>query len=216
MAYGPFEGTPATEDALHHCWSRLLGVYEFYLHHFLEDAIKASPDVVVDVGAATGYYSVGLGSRLPSAQHIAFEMNDEERASLVRTVSRAGLRVDSRGECKIVDLIEIASLANSGFLVMDCEGGERYLLGNEVAPALRRWSILVEVHEGPDKGLGEELIRRFSVTHKIVEAWSVAPTAKQFQFLLPWPLNFFCTKVLQNMCEEGRGGSMQFLYMTPR
>jgi hypothetical protein len=41
--WGPFAGAPATEDSLAHCWMRLLGVYEFYLHPAVEAALLAKP-----------------------------------------------------------------------------------------------------------------------------------------------------------------------------
>ena len=77
--WGPFVGAPATEDSLAHCWMRLLGVYEFYLHPAVEAAILSKPPVVVDVGASSGYYSIGMAYRLPSSRHFAFEMQEKER-----------------------------------------------------------------------------------------------------------------------------------------
>ena len=216
VATGPFAGAPATEDAVAQTWNRLLGIYEFYLHPVLEDVIRSKPKVVVDVGASSGYYSVGLGFRLPESLHYAFEMDDKERASLERTATRINAKIEALGFCMPQNLIEIARSHDSGLLVMDCEGGEKQLLGDEIKNHLAKWTILLEVHDYHAPGAGEEIQKRFEPTHDIKEIWSRPPVASDFKFLLKWPLNIYCEKALQRMCEEGRNGSMRFFYMTPR
>src|SRR5919198_4691601 len=52
---------------------KLLGVYESELHAAIEDAIRADPAVIVNVGAADGYYAVGLARRCRQARVIAYE-----------------------------------------------------------------------------------------------------------------------------------------------
>src|SRR5262249_35579579 len=52
-------------------------------------------------------------------------------------------------------------------LVMDCEGAEFDLLNPRNDPILLRTNILVEVH--PEFGDKQEIVRRFSQTHKISE-----------------------------------------------
>jgi hypothetical protein len=95
--WGPFAGAPATEDSLAHCWMRLLGVYEFYLHPAVEAAILANPPVVLDVGASSGYYSIGMANRLPGSRHFAFEMQESERESLARTAAKINTTINLMG-----------------------------------------------------------------------------------------------------------------------
>ena len=213
--YGPFAGAPATEDSLVHCWNRLLGIYEFYLHGCVEAAIAAKPSVIVDVGASSGYYSIGMAFRLPDSRHIAFEMEERERESLVRTASKISTPITLKGRCHAGDVIEIATAYPEGFLIMDCEGAERHLLGEEVWPHLKHWSILLEVHDWHSPGVGDEIFERFQTTHHIETMWSRAAGDQEIRSILPWPMHIYCKQVLARVCEENRGGRMRFFYMTP-
>ena len=215
--WGPFAGAPATEDSLAHCWMRLLGVYEFYLHTAVEAALLAKPPVVVDVGASSGYYSIGMAYRLPSSRHFAFEMQEKESQSLVRTAAKIITPINLKGLCTPADLVEIARSEPRGFLVMDCEGAERELLGETVHPYLKNWTILLEVHDWHAPGAGEEIYERFEKTHKIETISSQAAGEEEFVSIVPWPLNIYCGRVLKRICEEGRGESgMRFFSMVPK
>lgn len=215
--WGPFAGAPATEDSLAHCWMRLLGVYEFYLHPAVEAAILAKPPVVVDVGASSGYYSIGMAHRLPGSRHVAFEMQDSERESLARTAQKLPISIDLRGLCTPQDLMEIARTEPRGFLVMDCEGAERELLGDEVHSCLKNWTILLEVHDWHAPGAGEEINARFEKSHFIQTLRSRSAGPKEFHSIVPWPLNIYCGGVLRKVCEEGRGDAgMRFFSMVPK
>lgn len=215
--WGPFAGAPATEDSLAHCWMRLLGVYEFYLHSAVEAAIAGRPPVVVDVGASSGYYSIGMAYRLPGLRHFAFEMQENERESLARTAAKINTPVNLRGLCRPADLVEIAKTEPRGFLVMDCEGAERELLGNQVHHHLKSWTILLEVHDWHAPGAGEEIYKRFETTHSIQILLSRSAGPKEFRSIVPWPLNIYCSGVLRRICEEGRGAAgMRFFSMVPK
>ncbi len=214
--FGPFAGVPATEDALHHCWNKLLGIYEFYLHGCIEKAISLNPAVVVDVGASSGYYSIGMASRLPSARHIAFEMLERERALFSLTAMQLPIKIDLRAECTPDDLILIGKEHRRGMLVMDCEGAERDLLGDAVCAVLKDWIVLLEVHDWHAPGAGEEIFQRFGKSHEIEVLWSCKPSPQEFLSVVPWPLNVYCEDVLSRMCNEGRGGKMRFFFMVPK
>ena len=214
--WGPFVGAPATEDSLAHCWMRLLGVYEFYLHPAVEAAILSKPPVVVDVGASSGYYSIGMAYRLPSSRHFAFEMQEKERESLVRTAARIVTPINLKGLCTPVDLVEIARSEQRGFLVMDCEGAERELLGETVHPYLKNWTILLEVHDWHAPGAGEEIYERFQTTHSIQTIWTRDAGNQEFASIVPWPLFFYCREVLAKVAQESRGGPMRFFFMVPK
>ena len=217
VALGPFAGSPAAEDSIQHCWMRLLGVYEFYLHPYIEDAILQRPPVVVDVGTSTGYYSIGLAYRLTKSKHIAFEMQSGERESLSRTASKIPTAINLKGLCTVDALREITMQFDRGLLVMDCEGGERELLCDMIHRQLGKWSVILEVHDWHSPGVGEEIQKRFVQSHHVQEIWSREPKAADFSGLLPWPLNYYCEKPLAKICAENRGeNGMRFFYMTPK
>ena len=61
---------------------KLLGVYERELNPYIEQACALNFPLIVDVGAAEGYYAVGMALRNPSARVIAFEMDARAREAL--------------------------------------------------------------------------------------------------------------------------------------
>jgi hypothetical protein len=75
---------------------KLLGVYERELHDAVEAAVRAEPELIVNVGADDGYYAVGLARRCPSATVHAFEADAGERALLERLAAATGSRCTSR------------------------------------------------------------------------------------------------------------------------
>ena len=73
---GPFKGMryPLRSSGQGGLLPKLLGTYERELSPAIERLISDRPTLVVNVGAAEGYYAVGLALRAPQAQVIAFEM----------------------------------------------------------------------------------------------------------------------------------------------
>src|SRR5262249_46123396 len=70
---GPFAGTklllsPVSARLLP---SYLLGTAELELHGAIEELVERSYRTVLNLGAADGYYAVGLARRLPSARVVA-------------------------------------------------------------------------------------------------------------------------------------------------
>src|SRR5437016_6027102 len=52
---------------------KLLGTYEREIAGIVEEICWRKPAVLIDVGAAEGYYAVGFAMRLPDSRIIAFE-----------------------------------------------------------------------------------------------------------------------------------------------
>ena len=59
-----------------------LGIYERELYPTVEEAIAAKYPLIVDIGAAEGYYAVGMAMRSPQSQVIAYEMDPRGQALL--------------------------------------------------------------------------------------------------------------------------------------
>ena len=57
----------------------MLGTYEKELNSVIEEACAAHPSLIVDVGAAEGYYACGMALRNPQARVVAFEMQAKGR-----------------------------------------------------------------------------------------------------------------------------------------
>jgi hypothetical protein len=164
---GPFEGMIYIEEAVGSCLlPKVAGSYEQETASIIEDAIARGPDVVVDVGAAEGYYAVGLARRLPGAIVYAFDI-DPHATRLCRRLAAlngVGERVVTAGACTVEALQ--ARLKPGALLICDCEGFEDELLDPRRVPALDRTQVLVELHDHLRPGVSERIKERFARTHK--------------------------------------------------
>jgi hypothetical protein len=184
---GPFAGLTYPDAEPLSLVPKLLGVYEAELHAAVEDAIRARPEVIVNVGAADGYYAVGLARRCPDATVIAYEA-DAGQAGICRRVAAANhVAVEVRGAAGRGDL------GAASLIVMDCEGCERALL----EPPLEA-TMIVELHDFLHPGVGDAIAARFAPTHDV----TLIPTAAQ--------------PPTRHPLSEQRPGPMRWAVMTPR
>jgi hypothetical protein len=178
---GPFKGlTLGPESYYSPIYSKLLGVYEKEIHQFVEKTIALKPVLVIDIGAAEGYYACGFSYRLGhKTKIVAYEGDVHYRYYLKQNLCRNGLQnnVEVRGICQVADLRRDLQTAQGPVVVFcDAEGWEHELLDNEAIPELSKASILVELHEFYLRDITELLQKRFSETHKIEKVGSVART----------------------------------------
>src|SRR5262249_28235334 len=100
---GPFAGTkPLPSPVFPPLPSgSLLGTAELELHGAIEELVERSYRTVLNLGAADGYYAVGLARRLPSARVVAFETVGELRDIAARSAAanRVADRVHVTGHC---------------------------------------------------------------------------------------------------------------------
>jgi hypothetical protein len=162
---GPFAGLAYPDLEATSLIPKLLGAYERELHTAVETAIRAGPELIVNVGAADGYYAVGLARRCPAAAVHAFEADPAQRALLARVAAANGVEVRIAGAAT-----DLGALPERTLLVMDCEGCEADLL----TPAnLETATIIVELHDFATPG--HRIIARFEDTHDV----ALVPTAPQ-------------------------------------
>lgn len=104
---GPFAGMRYLDHSVGSAYlPKLLGTYERELAPVIEEMCATGPRLIVNVGAAEGYYAVGLARRNPEARVIAFESDPSGRAALYRMARLNGVdaQIDIRGECDPVGL----------------------------------------------------------------------------------------------------------------
>jgi Met-10+ like-protein len=213
---GPFSGMRYIAKSHHsQLIPKWLGIYERELIGAVEEAIGLQPDTVVDVGAAEGYYAVGLALRMPQTRIIAFEMVPEARELLTNLAEINGVsdRITIRGACRSRDLAEVLENTGNTLVVCDVEGAEAYLLDPIRVPGLNRCHILVELHDIKLGGISEELRGRFSATHDIEHIWEEKRERSEF------PYQTFYTKMIPSSLDvavsEVRAGRMAWYWMRP-
>jgi hypothetical protein len=168
---GPFAGLRYVERAvgaphLADCLpAKLLGSYERELHPAIEELLQADFSTIVNVGAADGYYAVGLALRAPGARVHAFEVDDGRRdlCEEIASVNGVAQRVETGGAC---DPPWLAALEGDCLLVIDCEGCEVGLLGPEQAAGLSGSALIVELHDFIDPR-ASNVAGAFCGTHRV-------------------------------------------------
>jgi predicted O-methyltransferase YrrM len=196
---------------------KLLGIYERELAPIIEGACSRSPQLIVDIGAAEGYYAVGMALRSPTSRIVAFEMEAAGRACLKKMAEANNVqtRIDLRGKCEAPDLEALLKDDASPLVICDVEGYEDRLLDPVLSPSLRRAGILVELHDFIIPGVSDLLQARFESTHTIQLIRQQPRSRDEF----PW--RTFVTALLPGSyhdwaVSEWRPVPMSWFYMTPR
>lgn len=182
---GPFAGMRYVDRSIGSSYiPKLLGIYERELAAIIDRIIAMRPSVIVDVGAAEGYYAVGLAWRTPSARVIAFETEESGRAAVAEMAKLNGVadRLEQFATCEPQGLRDALAAGPDPVLVMDVEGYEDVLLDPSRVPELARTTILVELHEFVIPGITDTITRRLEKTHRIEHVWAEDRSATEF----PW------------------------------
>jgi len=209
---GPFVGLhlPATAFWGGHA-ARLAGAYEEEIAPHVERAIARSPRLVVDAGAAEGYYAVGLARRLPDAQIIAYEIDGEARRLCAEVARRNDVtNVRMRGRVTPRDLSR--RLPADALVLCDVEGYELDLLHPEMVPGLLTAHLIVELHEFERPGVSQTMVERFTASHTIELVDARPRTGSRPQ------LAHLDEATAHRAMDEGRPSEprMQWAVMTPR
>jgi hypothetical protein len=176
VSQGPFRGMYYVDLAYGSAvLPKLVGTYEAELIPVIEAICRSGCDRIVDIGAAEGYYAVGMALRNPAAEIVGFEMNPSARFYLRRLARRNGVsdRIAIRDECTVDSLGSALTNSRRPAVICDCEGAEDTLLDPDRIAALRHALILVETHDGLEtdgqvlEGITWRLQERFEPTHDI-------------------------------------------------
>jgi hypothetical protein len=166
---GPFEGMKygSTKALCSALYPKLLGTYEQELSAAIDAALSRNHRLIVDVGAADGYYAVGFAFRQSTARVIAYDQDPRARAELAKLADLNGVanRIEIRGRCEPAELAAIKE--PRGLMIVDCEGFEEYALSPENIAALNGWEFIIETHDGFVPGITKLLVERFALTHQV-------------------------------------------------
>ncbi len=208
---GPFEGLRYVDSAMGSTLGpKLLGTYEQELTPTVETIIARGYRTVINIGAGEGYYAVGLATRMESTRVICFEAMEKNRPQIRTLSKRNGVsdRVEIRGFCTAELLAELLEEVEDVLIVCDVEGAELDILRPDIAPALRRADVLIEMHDITQRGISPEIRRRFLSSHAIEEIVTQPRTSRD------WPMQVTIDPTRQAAClDEGRGGQMSWFWM---
>jgi hypothetical protein len=188
VMWGPFKGLRYYNKIV---WSTIvpkwLGTYEMELHDIIADIIGRKYTTIVDIGAAEGYYAVGLAKACPAARVIAYDIDwlARYRQKQLATLNQI-TNLEIRKACTHAEMERI--IDDKSLLISDVEGFEADLLDPVKAPALLKADLLVECH--PYQHLSMEKVadllqERFRRTHRIQRIPMQAREAKRLKAQIP-------------------------------
>ncbi len=212
---GPFTGMRYIDRSIgSEFYPKVLGTYEKELARIFERIIQTEFDQFIDIGAAEGYYAVGMALRT-DWPIIAFEADPQTPLPELATLNGVSDRIDLRGACDLGDLQDTLRSCQNNFVLVDVETAEFCLLDPRFIPELEQTTILVEVHDCFLPGIGDRLMTRFSNSHQIERIKVLERTLKDYPSEIP-KLPFDPTLYLQPYMDERRPAGMYWLLMTPR
>jgi hypothetical protein len=184
---GPFAGMrlpPVDAWGANDRAPRLLGTYEADLHAALEAEIARKPDWILNVGAADGYYAVGLARRIPDARVLAYDPLPEAREATRRAAALNGVEAQFafEGAFSPQTFPKLAP-GNRAFMFVDCEGCEASFCTAMEPSAFAQVSLLIESHEFIVPGISARLAAHFAATHFVTTIREGGRDPNRFEIL---------------------------------
>ena len=208
---GPFDGMNL-DGACSPLGPKVLGTYEMELGTLIESIAHSPVQHVVNVGAADGFYAVGLLRHLPRARATTFEMRTSHHAH-IDALARANDvrdRLTIRAACDVASLSAMLNHDERTLVIMDVEGAERELLDIARVSGLRNAQILVEVHDFVDPQISGLLRERFEATHRLT-AYRSRPRVLADLPEVPGVKR----ATLLRLAHEGRPAQMEWFWLEP-
>jgi hypothetical protein len=214
---GPFRGMKygATKALCSALYPKLLGTYEHELAGVFDRLLSRGHDLVVDIGAADGYYAVGFAFANPHTKVIAYDQDARARAELAKlaALNSVSERVEIRGRCDPAELLQLPEAP--GLAIVDCEGFESEALGGSVISHLRNWDFVIETHDGLVPGITKTLLARFADTHKTMVIEAIHDYDKADHVSVP-TLDGLERRTIDRILSEGREHAcLRWIYCTP-
>ena len=213
VTQGPFRGMKLVNAAFgSSLMPKMVGTYELEIQQDIEDLLGNNYHYFMDIGAAEGYYAVGMAMRLAGrkTKTYAYDIAPESAIAVSQAADWNGVleKIEIRDLCRHSDF-EIAKTGQT-LVICDIEGAEKELLDPDAAPGLRLCDIVVEVHDGPSgHDIRNLLLKRFRNSHHIIQRFA-APRHSRDLGSLSWKLP---QKLALSLMNEGRNFGIEWLVM---
>lgn len=169
---GPFKGMKYIDKSSGSVLlPKITGTYECELHEIINKISKTDYSLLIDIGAAEGYYAVGfayLNKANSNFRVLAYDVDQKAKENLKELATLNNLH-DSIEINDLFQLKELQKFSSEKIIIIcDIEGGEKDLLNPEEEPLLLKCDILVEIHDGNDSNEIKNILKqRFDSTHNI-------------------------------------------------
>ena len=151
VGYGPFKGMKLNEKVWWSANDRItqtLGIYEEHVLEKLIDLETKGAARFIDIGAADGYFCVGLAYANVYENIIAFEVQEKGRSFIRENALANGCadKINIQGEANKASLSNILSDQIKTSLLIDIEGAEYQFLDEDMLELLSDHHVICELH----------------------------------------------------------------------
>lgn len=218
VKYGIFSGMKISSNVWwgrYDLLSKYLGQYESHILSKLRELSK-NYDHFIDIGAADGYYAIGLVHSKLYKTATCFEISEKGRSVISENaiLNNQSENIKIYGEANKDTLEKEIDAAKSCLILCDIEGAEFDLFSKEVLKVLRNCALIIELH---DEVIGGEKDRRQRLMNNAQEFFEINfierdnPTPNDFEELKGWK-----DDLRQLAFSEGRPCRMDWILLTPR
>ncbi|UCH12736.1 MAG: hypothetical protein JSW18_01985 [Candidatus Omnitrophota bacterium] len=196
----------------------LLGTYELELQDIVKRIVKNKFQLIINIGAGSGYYTVGLARSIPSTKIVAFETAEKSPLIFYNAhINHCQNQISFKGCCNIPTLqATMKECTSDSCIIIDAEGAEKELLNPSLVPPLRNCFILVELHDYVFRDIGRVIKSRFSESHNITEIIQRDRVLSDYPFRIPWIIQLVFKRYLVNLINERRPERMRWWYLVPK
>ncbi len=219
VSYGPLSGFKLNRDSN---WGKadiggmLLGLYECEVQAALLNASQRRK-FFVDLGAADGFYGVGVVAAGLFKKSYCFEIDEEARAALIETA-----RINS-----VLDSVVIKSGAESNFyediysdgitsddlvILSDVEGYEFNIFNADTLAALSKAIIIIEIHDWNGRNQSYEKLKKDSEPYFTIS--EIRTGVRDLSHIKELRGFYDCDRWI--LCSEGRGDFGKWLMLSPK
>ena len=166
---GPFKGMnffSNPQDISEGCLvPKIIGSYESELHSTIEDLKINKPDVIINIGSAEGYYSVGLKLLLENTDVFAYDIDPKAKEKTLELSKLNNVDISCKKE---FFSSELDGLEKKDILILcDIEGDELKLFSKDEIIKYQDCRIIIETHLTKSGHSKDILPNLFSETHNV-------------------------------------------------
>ena len=219
VKHGPFKGMRLSSKRW---WggrdlgSQCLGLYEKEILDVIETMPVAGCNTFIDIGAADGYYAIGMLLSGKAQHAVCFESSDLGRSTILENWKLNGrpgtLTCYADATPSSLARLSPAELEDSMVLI-DIEGAEFMVLSDAVLSLLSKSEVMIEIHNWVDN-FAEQYAALLASLHKWFQV-SAIERAERATFHLA-ELRDFTDDNRALLTSESRPCVMRFLRLSPK
>lgn len=219
VKYGPFKGLKLNRDtwwSVADLGSQCLGFYEKELLDIISVISPSHYDYFIDIGAADGYYAIGMLAAKKVNHVICFEQSDTGRQAIHQNwcLNNAPGHIKIHAEANALSLQGLPTQATQNALILiDIEGAEFDLLSPQVINDLKHCDIIIEIHHWVDNFI-DKYTALLKCADKLFDIDIIRPTPRNTENMPELRCYPDDNRLL--LVSERRPALMRFLKLTSR